>query len=307
MSSQTILFYLWHYFFIAPHTTTIMARKDKLGKQMPGESMSQGIRRICSASSRVFLIENIPLTLVQNARRSLNIPASEEMWCLIDFTVVQSATDACVIASSGVYVKNMWHSPWFLPWREVARSTALDFEPGFVNDFWHLRHPDGDRLIGKHYAHSFEQDELLTRLYRAVQSHDWAAEPVPHRDGGPASFRKTGDNRRSYTGRQNKTHETRSEDLTSGAAGTLPKTELLEKVATSLEVFAAGLGLITGAVSAAASLIPEPPPTDPNNGMVRCDLCGGQGVKRVTIYENGGSRLKESNCTRCGGKGWTKG
>ena len=268
--------------------------RAELGKRGAEESMPQWIRRICSAYERRFLVAEIPSHLEQNARRSLSIPPSEEIWCLIDCTVVGSATDSCVVASSGLYVKNMWQSPWYLSWREVARCTACDYVPGIASDFWHLRHPDGDRLVGKNVSHSYEQGELLALLYEAVQSHEWPADLNSGTHAVPNS-------------------DVDTNEESDGIVGTLVRGAVVSAVVVAgaavgvvalsvLVLAAAGGGGGDGGGSAGIS-----PPADPNNGLVRCPICGGQGVVRNTIYEKGGSWLKESECKSCFGKGWKKG
>ncbi|MBN1459191.1 MAG: DUF4339 domain-containing protein [Armatimonadetes bacterium] len=69
---------------------------------------------------------DIPTNKLMNAKKSLRIPGTEDVYAVIDCTVFGSAKDAIVVAASGIYAKNTDSSgPQYFSWKELAELNIL--------------------------------------------------------------------------------------------------------------------------------------------------------------------------------------
>jgi hypothetical protein len=90
----------------------------------------KSIEDICEkykGSAPEYYTNPLPERKVSNARMSLNIPADEHIFALIDFTVFGSAKDSMAIANSGIYWKNISDaSPFYLKLSELQGYTPSE-------------------------------------------------------------------------------------------------------------------------------------------------------------------------------------
>lgn len=89
-------------------------------------SMLRDVCRRYSGCAREYFVEPIPAKKVNNARVSLNIPPSEEIIALIDFTVLGGAKDAMVVTESGLYWKTVMESPRVLSWEQLRQHAPRE-------------------------------------------------------------------------------------------------------------------------------------------------------------------------------------
>lgn len=83
-------------------------------------------------SASEYYLDPIPEVKVNNARDSLNIPSTEPLVALVDFTLFGSAKDAMVVTGVGLYWKNVTDkTPNYLSWDELRQCTPC--EKSFIN------------------------------------------------------------------------------------------------------------------------------------------------------------------------------
>jgi len=89
-------------------------------------SMLQDVCRRYSDCAEEYYVEPIPKNKADNARVSLNIPASEKIAALIDFTVFGSAKDAMVVTEGGLYWKSASEDAQNLTWGQLQHRTISE-------------------------------------------------------------------------------------------------------------------------------------------------------------------------------------
>lgn len=82
-------------------------------------STLQDVCRRYSGCAKEYYVESIPENKTYNARGSLNIPVSEKIVALIDFTVFGSAKDAMVVTEGGLYWKSKSLDAKSLSWDQL--------------------------------------------------------------------------------------------------------------------------------------------------------------------------------------------
>lgn len=84
------------------------------------------LREICEKynGDGYYCGKAIPFKKLLNAKANLGVPEGDEVFALIDCTVLGSAKDAIMVSSSGLYAKNIAESPQSYSW-EVLRDLSV--------------------------------------------------------------------------------------------------------------------------------------------------------------------------------------
>lgn len=85
-----------------------------------------------TGSNKQYYAHPIPERKVAGARESLNIPNSEQIVALIDFTTSGSAKDALVVAETGLYWILLGKSAVSLSWDQLQQCSLCETKSSFL-------------------------------------------------------------------------------------------------------------------------------------------------------------------------------
>lgn len=105
----------------------------------------QEIIKVCEMyiANGYYVKGSIPLAKEQKSRMSFPIPSDEEIYALIDSTVLGSCKTGLAVCTSGIIWKNDWATASrrnYLPWEELAKAQigkigSFDIQIGVGNTF----------------------------------------------------------------------------------------------------------------------------------------------------------------------------
>lgn len=68
---------------------------------------------------KFFTGSGIPRDKLSNARASMRVPASEEVFALYDDTIWGGSREGILVTSTGVFAKQLWEEPHFWKWNDI--------------------------------------------------------------------------------------------------------------------------------------------------------------------------------------------
>ena len=119
------------------------------------------IRAVCERhESAKCLVSAIPQIKLTNARSSMRINAGEQVIALLDMTLFGSAKSGMAVCESGLYWKNDFENPEYVPWQELQSLTYQANKSMFKPD---ITFSDGRQFYG--LSEYKMVDGLLADLY----------------------------------------------------------------------------------------------------------------------------------------------
>ena len=92
-------------------------------RNFPSSRLEEIVRKY--GGEKYYLRSEVPSIKLKNAITNLRIPSDEEIFLLIDVTILGSANDAIVVTSNGIYAKQMWGNRVCITWDQLSKLNVV--------------------------------------------------------------------------------------------------------------------------------------------------------------------------------------